>query len=266
MHIKHFFILILALAMGACSTTRKGGYYLDDGPDSRPQDVSQVKEPAPKAEPLSKGGNKPYVVFGKTYRPLKTAAGYSRKGISSWYGKKFHGRKTSSGEKYDMYKMSAAHKTLPLPSFVRVRNLDNNRSVIVRVNDRGPFLHNRLIDLSYAAAHRLDIIRTGTGRVEVTAITNHVEKPNQSRPVQTSAEEKTYLQVGSFTSHENASNLQAKLQATIKQRVFIQNSSANNTTIYRVRIGPIASPAESHALAETLRDSHNLTDSHLIFE
>jgi rare lipoprotein A len=266
MHIKHFFILILVLAMAACSTTRKGGYYLDDGPDSRPQDVSQVKEPTPRAEPLSKSGNKPYVVFGKTYRPLKTAAGYSRKGISSWYGKKFHGRKTSSGEKYDMYKMSAAHKTLPLPSFVQVRNLDNNRSVIVRVNDRGPFLHNRLIDLSYAAAHRLDIIRTGTGRVEVKAITSHSENSGQSKPQQSLGGEKAYLQVGSFSSHENARNLQSKLQASIDQSVFIQNASVNNTTIYRVRIGPIASPAESQALAQTLRDSHNLTDSHLIFE
>lgn len=276
MNIKPVIILALIFFVGACSTTRKGGYYLDDGPDARPQDVSQVKEPVPRSEPLSKSGNKPYVVFGKRYYPLKSAAGYSKRGTSSWYGKKFHGRKTSSGEKYDMYKMSAAHKTLPLPSFVRVRNLDNNRSVIVRVNDRGPFLHNRLIDLSYAAAHRLDIIRTGTGRVEVTAITGNEPdstqassdktSTTQTHSAQAASNEKAYLQVGSFSSYENATNLQKKLQATLQQKVFIQNGSKNGATLYRVRIGPIADPAAGEALMDTLRESHDLTGSHIIFE
>lgn len=259
--VKIFFFIALALSITSCSTTRKGGYYLDDGPDARPKDVSNIQDPVPSTEPLSKSGNKPYVVFGKKYRPLKSAAGYSKRGVSSWYGKKFHGRKTSSGEKYDMYKMSAAHKTLPLPCYVRVRNLDNNKTVIVRVNDRGPFLHNRLIDLSYAAAHRLDIVRTGTGRVEVTAITGQ-----QSRPVSTHTDEKAYLQVGSFSSRENADKLQEKLQSTVKQKVFIQSGSVNGSTVYRVRIGPIADPDTGQELKEFMVDTHNLNGSRIIFE
>jgi len=260
-------ILILSLFLGACSTTRKGGYYSDDGPDSRPRDVSQVKEPVPRSEPLSKHGNKPYIVFGKSYRPLKSATGYSRKGIASWYGKKFHGRRTSNGEKYNMYAMSAAHKTLPLPSYVRVRNLDNNRSVIVRVNDRGPFLHNRLIDLSYAAAYRLDIIRTGTGRVEVTAITSGQTYPDQVKTENTgNTGGRIYLQVGSFSSQENANNLSSSLQAKLDQAVFVQEGRVENGTVYRVRIGPMADLETGQALVDTLRKSHDLTDTRLIIE
>lgn len=261
MNTKVFLILMLIVFVGACSTTRKGGYYLDDGPDSRPRDVSQVKEPVPRTEPLSKSGNKPYVVFGKTYRPLKSAVGYAKKGKASWYGKKFHGRKTSSGERYDMYKMSAAHKTLPLPSYVRVRNLANNKSVIVRVNDRGPFLHNRLIDLSYAAAHRLDIIKAGTGRVEVTAITG-----TESRLDRASSSEKAYLQVGSFSNYENAAKLKLKLQANLKQTVFIKNGLVKDTTVYRVRIGPIPDPDTGQELLEDMQTAHGLNDARIIFE
>ena len=260
-------ILILSLFLGACSTTRKGGYYSNDGPDSRPRDVSQVKEPVPRSEPLSKHGNKPYIVFGKSYRPLKNATGYSKKGTASWYGKKFHGRRTSNGEKYDMYAMSAAHKTLPLPSYVRVRNLDNNRSVIVRVNDRGPFLHNRLIDLSYAAAYRLDIIRTGTGRVEVTAITSGQTYPDQVKTNNTgNIGGKIYLQVGAFSSQENANNLSSSLQARLDQTVFVQEGRIESGTIYRVRIGPMADLETGQALADTLRNSHDLANTRLIIE
>ena len=264
-------ILILTLFLGACSTTRKGGYYSDDGPHSRPQDVSQVKEPIPRSESLSKHGNKPYIVFGKSYHPLKDATGYSRKGIASWYGKKFHGRRTSNGEKYDMYAMSAAHKTLPLPSYVRVRNLDNNRSVIVRVNDRGPFLHNRLIDLSYAAAHRLDIIRTGTGRVEVTAITSGQRYSDRARTetignTAGNTGDRIYLQVGAFSSQENASNLSSSLQTKLDQTVFVQEGQIENGTVYRVRIGPMADIETGQALADALRDSHDLTNTRLIIE
>ncbi len=265
-------VLILALSLGACSTTRKGGYYSDDGPHSRPQDVSQVKEPVPRSEPLSKHGNKPYIVFGKSYRPLKKATGYSRKGIASWYGKKFHGRRTSNGEKYNMYAMSAAHKTLPLPTYVRVRNLDNNRSVIVRVNDRGPFLHNRLIDLSYAAAFRLDIIRTGTGRVEVTAITSGQRNPDQAKTkviVNTAGDNtsaRIYLQVGSFSNQENANNLSSSLQDKLDQAVFVQKGRVENGTVYRVRIGPMADIEAGQALVDTLRNSHDIANTRLIIE
>src|SRR5690554_5870511 len=136
-----------------------------------PPDVSRVPDAVPRLEPPSRGGNRStYEVWGKTYSVLPEARGYARQGTASWYGEKFHGYATSNGEIYDMYKMTAAHRSLPLPSFVRVTSLDNGRSVIVRVNDRGPFHNDREIDLSYAAAARLDILDSGTGRVKVEAI------------------------------------------------------------------------------------------------
>ena len=150
-----------------------GGYYRDDGPPRgvSKSDVEAIPDAVPKLEPLSETGNRPYKALGKKYYPVKSALGYSERGVASWYGKKFHGARTSSGEKYDMLAMTAAHRTLPLPTYVKVRSLQNGKSVIVKVNDRGPFLHNRLIDLSYAAAYKLGVVSTGTGLVEVTTVT-----------------------------------------------------------------------------------------------
>jgi len=174
-----FFLSVLAslLALDGCSVSRSGGYFEDDGPGRTPPDVATIADAVPRKEPLASHGNKPYEVYGKTYAPLADARGYRERGVASWYGKKFHGKNTSSGEPYDMYTMTAAHRTLPLPSFARVSNLRNGRSVIVRVNDRGPFLNNRLIDLSYAAATKLGIIGTGTGLVEVEAVMPGEEAP-----------------------------------------------------------------------------------------
>jgi peptidoglycan lytic transglycosylase len=165
-------LIPLLVLLSACGTlSRSGGYYEDDGPEANPPaDVASIPDAVPKREPLADSGNKPYTVSGKTYYPLADASGYHERGIASWYGRKFKGKRTSSGEPYDMYAMTAAHKTLPLPSYARVRNLHNGRSVVVRINDRGPFLSNRLIDLSYAAAAKLGILGTGTGVVEVDAI------------------------------------------------------------------------------------------------
>ena len=162
----------LLVLLSACGTlSRSGGYYEDDGPDANPPaNIASIPDAVPKVEPRSSSGNNPYTVSGKTYYPLADASGYHERGIASWYGRKFNGKRTSSGESYDMYAMTAAHKTLPLPSYVRVHNLQNGRSIIVRVNDRGPFLNNRLIDLSYAAAAKLGILGTGTGIVEVDAV------------------------------------------------------------------------------------------------
>jgi rare lipoprotein A len=177
---KPFGAVVLALVavgglamMGSCATPKRpGGYYQDDGPEpAPPADVMKVPDALPRHEPLSAWGNKPYTVFNVDYAPMASADGYHERGIASWYGKKFQGKPTSSREPYDMYAMTAAHKTLPLPSYVRVRNLENGREVVVRVNDRGPFLHNRLIDLSYAAAARLGILSKGTGLVEVSGVT-----------------------------------------------------------------------------------------------
>ncbi len=147
-----------------------GGFYLDDGPgDNPPENLDAIPNAVPKAEPLHRFANNPYSVLGQDYVPLKTRTPYRARGVASWYGKKFHGQKTASGEPYDMYAMTAAHPTLPIPSYVRVSNPGNGRWVILRVNDRGPFLHGRLIDLSYAAAWKLGYVGTGSTLVEVEA-------------------------------------------------------------------------------------------------
>ncbi|MCB1907645.1 MAG: septal ring lytic transglycosylase RlpA family protein [Rhodocyclaceae bacterium] len=150
---------------------RPGGYYQDDGPHANPPaDLDQIPDAVPRDEPLHRYANRPYRALDRSYTPATRIAPFSQRGTASWYGRKFHGKRTASGEVYDMYKMTAAHPTLPIPSYVRVRNLDNDRSVVVRINDRGPFLRGRVIDLSYAAAHRLAYIEQGSARVEVTAI------------------------------------------------------------------------------------------------
>ena len=146
----------------------RGGYYLDDGPgDQPPEGLQATPDAEPKIEPYSTRGNKPYVVFGKTYTPLTDERPFKQRGVGSWYGKKFHGQKTSSGELYDMYKMTAAHPTLPIPSYARVTNLSNGVQVIVRVNDRGPFHSSRIIDLSYTAALKLGYLGKGSSMLEV---------------------------------------------------------------------------------------------------
>jgi rare lipoprotein A len=146
----------------------RGGYYQDDGPgDAPPAGLLDVPDAEPQIEPYSKSGNRPYVVFGKTYTPFTDDRPFKQRGMGSWYGKKFHGQKTSSGELYDMYKMTAAHPTLPIPSYARVTNLSNGKQVIVRINDRGPFLSNRIIDLSYTAALKLGYLGKGSSELEV---------------------------------------------------------------------------------------------------
>jgi rare lipoprotein A len=151
---------------------RGGGYYQDDGPgDNPPANLDQIEDAEPRPEPLARAANNPYTVFGQRYLPYKTLAPYRKRGIGSWYGRKFHGQRTSSGEPYDMYAMSAAHTTLPIPSYARVTNVANGRSVIVRINDRGPFHSGRLVDLSYTAAYKLGYVGAGSAIVEVEAIT-----------------------------------------------------------------------------------------------
>ncbi len=156
----------------SATAARGGGYYQDDGPgDNPPANLDQIEDAEPRLEPLHRFANNPYTVFGVHYAPYKTLAPYRQRGIGSWYGRKFHGQRTSSGESYDMYAMSAAHATLPIPSYARVTNLANGRSVIVRVNDRGPFHSGRLVDLSYAAAYKLGYAEAGSASLEVEAIT-----------------------------------------------------------------------------------------------
>ena len=163
--------LALILVAGCSSTTEKrpGGYYKDDGPGDSAK-LASIPDAVPRAEPLHRWANRPYEAMGKKYVPLTLVGIYKQRGTASWYGKRFHGNPTSSGEKYDMYKMSAAHPVLPIPSYVRVTNLANGRSVVVRVNDRGPFHAGRAIDLSYAAAYKLGYIAQGSAKVEIEQI------------------------------------------------------------------------------------------------
>ena len=179
--ITHYLITAaLAAALSGCGsapTTREppakrpGGYYLDDGPGANPPaNLDNIPDAVPRAEPINRGTSRPYVVMGKSYTPMTALAPYKARGIASWYGRRYHGKLTSSGEPYDMYAMTAAHTTLPLPSYARVTNLKNGRSVVVRVNDRGPFVEGRIIDLSYTAAHKLGVLAGGNATVEVETI------------------------------------------------------------------------------------------------
>jgi len=184
-------VCLLALTLAACgsapprdapsagSPQRGGGYYQDDGPgDAIPTNLAEVPDAVPRGEPLSRFANRPYEVFGRQYVPLTEVRTFEQRGVASWYGKKFHGQRTSSGESYDMYAMTAAHPTLPIPSYAQVTNLQNGRSVVVRINDRGPFLRDRVIDLSYVGAWKLGYIQSGHAQVEVRAIV-----PGESRVV-----------------------------------------------------------------------------------
>jgi len=240
-------------------------------------DTSGVPDVTPRHEPRSKYGNpESYVVNGRRYSVMASASGYSERGIASWYGNKFHGQRTSSGETYDMYGMTAAHTRLPLPTYVRVTNLQNGRSTVVKVNDRGPFHDNRLIDLSYAAASKLGIVETGTGLVEVQALTpGQPESPPvaiaQSSPAVLSATTSSgpvqlYLQVGAFISRSNAEQLRERLNGQNLPPVVIQQSTtAANTPIYRVRVGPIASVDEADRLAAQL-GSYGLGEPHVVID
>lgn len=268
-------LLIVVVSLAGCGTMRGGGYYQNDGPPKGSRvDTSTIADAIPRVEPRSESGNGPYIVFGTTYYPLREAKDYRERGIASWYGKKFHGKRTSSGEPYDMYAMTAAHRTLPLPSYVRVRNLRNGRAVIVRVNDRGPFLHNRLIDLSYAAALRLDIVSTGTGVVEIETLPVETNAVVAARSKDTDADlespnpvkaPRLYMQVGAFKNWENAASLRSRLAQARFGAVFIQSEVREDVRLYRVRVGPIASVADSDALIERAAQ-YGLPDAHIVVE
>jgi rare lipoprotein A len=250
-------LTLLIAGCGGNSVTRTT--LEDDGP----ADV------VPKAEPKSKYGNMAsYVVLGQRYHTKSSSKGYVERGLASWYGGKFHGRRTSSGEIYDMHKMTAAHKTLPLPSYVQVTNLENHRSAIVRVNDRGPFHGKRVIDLSQAAAKRLGILDAGTARVEIRSVdprdhggpvdpapeSRHAkEHPPGPFEVTTSApDDQLYLQVGAFDELTNAEDLRHRLLAYVPGSVDIRPSAEAEIAPYKVRVGPLNSRAEAEAMSRHL--------------
>ncbi|PHS68641.1 MAG: septal ring lytic transglycosylase RlpA family lipoprotein [Methylophaga sp.] len=239
-----------------------------DSAPSKRADVSNIPNAVPRDEPRSKYGNPAhYEVFGKRYYTMSSSRGYHEKGIASWYGTKFHGRRTSSGETYDMYAMTAAHKTLPLPSYVEVTNLDNGRKVIVKVNDRGPFHGNRLIDLSYSAATKLDIVAKGTGKVEIRAITAGKASvvDEVSQPVTRRGPVSLYLQVGAFSTSSRAQQLKTELQQQIDDAILIATLTKPGGNLYRVRVGPLASVEYGDSLASRLVDL-GFFDAHIIVE
>ena len=248
-----------------------GGLYAPGVRDSAPEhalDISGIPEPTPRDEPPAAYGNRsPYTVLGKSYRVRPSAEGYVERGIASWYGQKFHGRQTSSREVYDMCSFSAAHKTLPLPSYVRVTNLDNGRSAIVRVNDRGPFHPGRIIDLSYAAAVKLGVDRTGTARVEVEALVPAGDAPRLAAssaplpamaPVSAAAAlpsddgRRRILQVGAYRERDNARRIARLIEDAGIKDVEVASVKVNGNKLWRVRIGPLAAPAATSVI-ESLR-------------
>jgi rare lipoprotein A len=245
--------LVTALLFTGCSSriSRDTG----DAAPQEPIDISGIPDAVPRDEPPSRYGNPvSYEVMGHRYYTLKSRNGYVERGIASWYGTKFHGLRTSSGEPYDLYKMTAAHKTLPLPTYARVTNLKNGRSVIVKINDRGPFHANRIIDLSYVAAARLGILEYGTGLVEVEAINPSAPKKSMlaTGVPKTHQGASLFLQVGAFRNRDNAQRLSSKLQNAKIGDIHIMEASNTSGPIYRVRIGPLGSVDEADRLSSTL--------------
>jgi len=265
------------LVGGAVTAPGAGGYLAGDGPGANaPANLDETPDAMPKSEPLHRYANRPYVALGKTYTPMTVPGKFKQRGIASWYGKKFHGQRTSSGENYDMYGMTAAHPTLPIPSYARVTNVSTHKSVVVRVNDRGPFLHERVMDLSYTAAHKLGIVGNGSSEVEIeslmpSATTNAIAaaEPVQSKPLEksvvppksalpivsattNSGGSNIYLQLGAFKSQDAAESFMAKISAELgdagkKISVFLKDG------LVRVHVGPYASQNEARSSAEGLK-------------
>jgi rare lipoprotein A len=284
-------------ATTASPSSKGGGYYLDDGPgDNPPADFDEIPDATPRKEPLHKYANRTYTVMGKTYTPTAKLETYKAVGLASWYGKRFHGQKTASGEIYDMYGMTAAHPTLPIPSYVRVTQLKNNKSVIVRINDRGPFRRDRLIDLSYSAAYKLGIIQSGSGLVQVETIIpgTEVETMIASAPTKVAEEpappeigdkiaqattqpetatpqtelvaaaksydesSAIYLQLGAFKLKENADSYLAKLRSEL---VNLANTMElfMSGGLFRIHIGPFSSHDEAKRAATNIARKINIT-------
>ena len=245
-------LAVLTLLLTACASTPPRS----TEPADRPSRPAQVPDALPRVEPRSSHGNPPfYDVSGRRYLVLSSADGFLERGVASWYGADFHGHNTSSGERYDMYAMTAAHKTLPIPCYARITNLANGRSIVVRINDRGPFVANRIVDLSYSAAMRLDIVRTGTALVELRTIAPGPE-PAPTAPLagqpSTPAPAALYIQVGAYGDQGNAQKVIDRLQSAGVGQVFSLVSTSGSRLLRRVRIGPIATVEQFDQLAARL--------------
>jgi rare lipoprotein A len=256
---------------------KPGGFYTDDAPDvAPPVDLDALAEPVPRDEPLNAGANQPYTVFGRQYVPLAAPSPYHRQGTVSWYGRKFHGQRTTSGEVYDMFALSAAHPTLPIPSYAKVTNLANRRSVIVRINDRGPFGAGRIMDVSYAVAHKLGFVEDALAHVEVEAIVPAVapvvaapEPPpapavaSKPRPEPAarlplaSRAGRVFLQLGAFANAVNAENFSARLKRQldwVKEPLHVTGRNG----LYRIQLGPFKDRAQAGAVAARIREAVEL--------
>lgn len=272
---------------------KPGGFYNDDAPDGPPPvDLDKVADATPKPEPMNSRANEPYTVYGREYVPYRAQVEYRRQGTISWYGRKFHGQRTWSGEVYDMYGMTAAHPTLPIPSFVRITNLENKRAVVVRINDRGPFLSGRVMDVSYAAAYRLGFHQSGTATVEVEAIATAepvpvvatpapvlpakpkpaarkpppvaavVPKPEPAKPEPVEAEAAfalsadapgIFLQLGAFGAPANAESFRSKVQPQLAEEK-LSAQIVEREKLFRVQVGPFRTRQEAAQTAEKLRE------------
>jgi rare lipoprotein A len=259
-------------APSSIAPARPGAYYQDDGPGANPPDnLEAIPDALPRLEPLHRFANRPYTVFGHDYVPATRLTSYRERGLASWYGRKFHAQKTAIGEPYDMYAMTAAHPTLPLPSYARVTNLANGRSVVVRVNDRGPFHPGRIIDLSYAAAYRLGIAQKGSGEVEVESILPGAAPPlaGPLPPVAASEapsaialpigqEAGGYVtQLGAFANYANAQEFVARL-ANQTGSLGVEPRVRQDAGLFRVYVGPYSTREEARRAADRLRDALGL--------
>ena len=272
-------------AKPSTSVTKPGGYYLDDGPeDNPPANLESVADAVPHSEPLLARANKPYYAFNISYQPMTDYAPYKKRGLASWYGKRYHGQKTSTGEVYDMYAMTGAHTILPIPSYARVTNLANKKSVVVRINDRGPFHSDRIVDLSYVAAYKLGLLSKGSAMVEVEAIDTRGMPNAANNPTNTAAQESNnttspdttiaplsiegatapqnvtkglFVQVGAFKVKTNGDELIEKL---VKDKLAERNLINNwyNEGTYRVRLGPFVNKEEAERTAAKIKSSLKL--------
>jgi len=283
-------IAVAVLALAACSQmpprdasqpsaatatlARPGGYYQDDGPGEHPpSDLDAIPDALPRTEPLHRFANRPYAVFGRDYVPATMLRPYKERGIASWYGRKFHNQKTSTGETYDMYAMTAAHPTLPLPSYAKVTNVATGKSVVVRVNDRGPFHPGRVIDLSYAAAHRIGIAQKGSGEVEVECILPGDLPASVARaplppialtesapaaPMPIGREAGGFVvQLGAFANNANAQGFVGQLSNQIAP-LGVEAKVHQGEGVFRVVVGPYATRDDARRAAERLREALGL--------
>lgn len=273
-----FFVVLAVLFLTACGGSNKGGYYKDDGPPRNPpSNLDSIADATPRVEPLARGPNRPYTIMGKRYVPDTSGQPYRKRGIASWYGRKFHGNPTSNGERYDMFAMTAAHTTLPIPSYVRVTRVSNGKSVIVRVNDRGPFLHNRVIDLSYAAAHRLGMVQAGSAEVVVerimpeqiragtwrsggaTAASTPTPRP-ASLPNTAGSNGAMFVQIGAFRDQANAQNLATQAAGRIPVNAPVEVDTGPDQ-VYRVRVGPFNSREAAERAANPIGQALGVSTS-----